>query len=197
VSGASPADLQMVAGVLNNTIESSEETKVVRNVTEVFVHEEYKYGSYINDIALLKVSPGFPTDNPAVHSIPLRKEAARDGIKCAVSGWGLLGEKEKASSHNLQVVSVYFIPYEECRSRYTNYRVKSIQPSMNCALYVQSGSDVCKYDSGGPLQCDGFLTGIVSWGEGCASPNYPAVYTDVAYYKEWIEGQIRKVKDEL
>jgi hypothetical protein len=45
----------VVAGVLNNTIESEEGTKVVREVTEVFVHEEYK----INDIALLKVGINF------------------------------------------------------------------------------------------------------------------------------------------
>jgi secreted trypsin-like serine protease len=41
-------------------------------------------------------------------------------------------------------------------------------------------------DSGGPLQCGGLLTGVVSWGEKCALPNYPGVYADVAYYKEWI-----------
>jgi len=37
----------------------------------------------------------------------------------------------------------------------------------------------------------------VSWSEDCASPNYPGVYTDVAYYKEWVEGHLRKSKKEL
>jgi hypothetical protein len=37
----SPEDLQVVAGVMNNTVESSEETKVVREVTEMYVHEEF------------------------------------------------------------------------------------------------------------------------------------------------------------
>ena len=49
----------MVAGVLNNTVESSEETKVVREVTELYVHEEFNYSTSINDIAILKVGKIF------------------------------------------------------------------------------------------------------------------------------------------
>jgi len=43
------------AGVLNNTVESSEVTKVVRDFTGVFLHEEYDHGTLIHDIANIKV----------------------------------------------------------------------------------------------------------------------------------------------
>jgi hypothetical protein len=51
----SPASLVVFAGVLNNTVKSSEDTKVVREVTEIFIHEEYDDETLRNDIAILKV----------------------------------------------------------------------------------------------------------------------------------------------
>ena len=54
------ADLQVLAGVLNNTVESCEGTKVVREVKMVILHEEfYEHpqinGTYFNDIAIIMV----------------------------------------------------------------------------------------------------------------------------------------------
>ena len=51
----SPAYLLMFAGVLKSTVESSEDTKLVREVTDVFLHEEYGDGTLINGMANLKV----------------------------------------------------------------------------------------------------------------------------------------------
>jgi hypothetical protein len=43
------------AGVLDSTQESSEDTKVVRQITEVFVYDGFVYDLLINDIAIINV----------------------------------------------------------------------------------------------------------------------------------------------
>ncbi len=60
-----------------------------------------------------------------------------------------------------------------------------------CAGDVAGGKDACQGDSGGPLflSSDGRFVqvGIVSWGEGCARPKLPTIYTRVALYADWIK----------
>ncbi|XP_075232227.1 trypsin-3-like [Lycorma delicatula] len=56
---------------------------------------------------------------------------------------------------------------------------------MFCASDVNG--DACQGDSGGPVTCDGVLVGITSWGTGCGMNDFPGVYTNVSYYRDWID----------
>lgn len=45
-------------------------------------------------------------------------------------------------------------------------------------------------DEGGPLVCDGELTGILSHSLNCGRQGKPSVYAEVANHKAWIESHI-------
>ena len=60
-----------------------------------------------------------------------------------------------------------------------------------CAGYTAGGVDTCQGDSGGPMfrrdAANAWIqVGIVSWGDGCARPNKPGVYTQVSYFSSTI-----------
>ena len=61
-----------------------------------------------------------------------------------------------------------------------------ILDSMICAGLPEGGKDSCQGDSGGPFVCGEDVSGIVSWGVGCARPGYPGVYTQTSYFVDWI-----------
>jgi trypsin len=81
-------------------------------------------------------------------------------------------------------VDVYIIPREECNKAYAAYG--GITDNMICAGVPGGGKDACQGDSGGPLVFGRFLVGIVSWGVGCALPNYPGVYSNIDTLKSFI-----------
>ena len=91
-----------------------------------------------------------------------------------------------SSPDALQYVEVPIITNTSCNSKYSG----GITDNMICAGFEQGGADSCQGDSGGPLAVseNGRLaqTGVVSFGIGCASAQYPGVYTRVSRYQSWI-----------
>lgn len=64
--------------------------------------------------------------------------------------------------------------------------------SQLCASVSGGGKDTCQGDSGGPLlDANGMQVGVTSWGEGCAEPNSPGVYSRVSKVAStWIKDTI-------
>lgn len=56
-----------------------------------------------------------------------------------------------------------------------------------CAGVLDGSRDACFGDSGGALICEGQISGVVSFGFGCARRNFPGAYVDVAQYNHWIQ----------
>ena len=79
----------------------------------------------------------------------------------------------------LKHVEVKYVSNSDCTSNY-GYSSSYITKNMMCAR--DDGQDSCQGDSGGPLydSVNDVLVGVVSWGFGCALPNFPGVYARVS-----------------
>lgn len=69
-----------------------------------------------------------------------------------------------------------------------SYPKSQIHDSQVCTIGAV-GEGVCMGDSGGPLELDGKLAGVVSFGRPCAI-GHADVFTSVQYFKDWIEKAI-------
>lgn len=155
-----------------------------RTISRFVNHPYYSSSTLKNDISILYFAAPLDTNLPSISTIalPERHISAAVGSLSQVSGWGAACESCGISSI-LQYVMIPIISNNDCNIAYQG----SVTDGMLCAAYPEGSKDACNGDSGGPLSYDNVLEGIVSWGTGCARPNFPGVYTRVAYYRDWID----------
>ncbi|NXM74532.1 TMPS5 protease, partial [Serilophus lunatus] len=158
-------------------------------VQDIISHPLYNDNSLDYDIALMKLRvPLNFSDAIRAVCLPPSHQDLLQGTQCWVSGWGYTTPDQVQVAGTLKEALVPLIGTRRCNSScmYSG----ELTARMLCAGYLQGRVDACQGDSGGPLVCwDGAtwrLVGIVSWGEGCAEPNHPGVYTNVAQLLPWI-----------
>lgn len=121
-----------------------------------------------DDVALLRI------DAPILTITPIGLGPVGVG-PLYVLGWGRTSEGGPAADH-LQIA--------ELESQSCSPYGSSIDETMLCA--GGNGRDGCSGDSGGPLLQNGRVVGLTSWGNGCAKPGWPGVWTDVGAVYAWI-----------
>ncbi|XP_058837336.1 trypsin 5G1-like [Topomyia yanbarensis] len=133
------------------------------------------------DFSLLELEQELPLDEQLYPvELPMQDEPVDDGLCVQVSGWGATSVR----AEQLHATYVPIIGLDKCRYLYKD--LHSITDRMICAGYPQGGKGACERDSGGPLVDGRKLVGLVSWGESCAQPGLPGVYSRVAAVREWI-----------
>uniref|UniRef100_H0V548 Coagulation factor VII n=1 Tax=Cavia porcellus TaxID=10141 RepID=H0V548_CAVPO len=174
-------------------------TEQVRKVTQVIFPDTYVRGQKDHDIVLLRLQrPVNLTDYVVPLCLPETAFAQGTLAKIRfsrVSGWGQLLDRG-AMAVELMAIEVPRLMNQDCLEQ--TQRTNSspvITKNMFCAGYLDGTKDACKGDSGGPhaTQFRGtwYLTGVVSWGEGCAAVGQLGVYTRVARYIEWLRRLMR------
>jgi len=165
-------------------------------VGEIRVHPGYEVAAAFDaDIALLHLA------QPAVLTTTVQPIAllpnARAGLlqpnmPVTVTGWGTRTYNEPDYPAKLYQVVVPLFEQAVCRINYASAGAE-ITDNMLCAGMAQGGKDSCQGDSGGPLVvADGMgwlQAGIVSWGQACALPQLPGVYTRVDRFADWVNDE--------
>uniref|UniRef100_A0A668UIB1 Peptidase S1 domain-containing protein n=1 Tax=Oreochromis aureus TaxID=47969 RepID=A0A668UIB1_OREAU len=185
----SPSKLTVYLGY--ETLQGTNTNGVSRSVSQIITHPNYNSNTENNDIALLQLSSTVEFTN-YIRPVCLA-EAGSDfpaGTTTWVTGWGNIRDGVSLSfPGTLQEVSVPVVSNTNCNNAYG-----IITSNMICAGVTQGGKDSCQGDSGGPLVAKNssvwVQAGVVSFGKGCAQPNFPGVYTRVSQYQSWISSHI-------
>jgi hypothetical protein len=142
-----------------------------------YVYRAPGYNGNGKDWALIRLST--PVTLP---TLPIAQTTAYNSGTFTVAGWGAAVEGGSQQRYLLKA-TVPFVNDTQCRTSYPSL----IPAEEICAGYPQGGVDTCQGDSGGPMfrrdaGNNWIQVGIVSWGVGCARPNYPGVYTEVSTF---------------
>ncbi|XP_046998024.1 trypsin-7-like [Schistocerca americana] len=192
VDGLRSQDILVTLGEHDRGVQN-ESASLERGVADWQRHDNFSIFTFNHDIALIRLDK--PVDfgtsvRPAC--LPVDNTADYTDRVAIVTGWGRV-EERKPTSATLRKVAVPIMSMEKCRR--AGYPSERITDNMICAGYPQGKRDACQGDSGGPLHVDNKngsmeVIGIVSWGRGCARPNYPGIYTRVANYLPWLHQRL-------
>ena len=190
VDTANTDSLDIIAGIHDLVAVDAGSVRVA--LSQVVVHPGWNDSTKDNDIALLKLAQPIAERGRSADALPIAYSklppasiGALVGVDATVTGWGNRASNGQDYPARLHEVVVPIVSNADCDNSYGG-----ITDNMLCAGLSQGGKDSCQGDSGGPLVvADGAnwqQAGIVSFGIGCALPDYPGVYTRVSRYVDWI-----------
>jgi secreted trypsin-like serine protease len=177
--GGTGADTSITAFVGSNDLNDPNGVEV----GSTYVYSGPDSGGQVADWALIKLAA--PVDLP---TLPLATTADFDTGTFTIAGWGATSEGGGGSDALLKA-DVPFVDDAQCGQAYPEL----VADEEICAGdWDNGGVDTCQGDSGGPMfRPDGtgawIQIGIVSWGNGCARPQNPGVYTQVSFFADEIQ----------
>ncbi|HYM58917.1 MAG TPA: trypsin-like serine protease [Solirubrobacteraceae bacterium] len=201
-TAVAPSALLVVLGELTITLATVENDELY-GVTAVEVHEDYAGEG--NDVAMLTLDRPAALGAASDHTpVPMRIVRPSEtslwaaGDVTTIIGWGTTCSQVCSSSDNLLEATVPLVSDQACIAAYAVANVTIDPNTMVCASDSSAPfHDTCQGDSGGPLMVPDaasalVLVGVVSFGIGCADPNFPGVYTRIGApaLNGWVRGRL-------
>jgi secreted trypsin-like serine protease len=172
--GATGTNTSITATVGAVDLQSTSRVTVKSN----YVYRAPGYNGNGKDWALIRLA----TPVTGLATLPIATTTAYNTGTFTIAGWGAAREGG-AQQRYLLKATVPYVADTTCDNSYPDL----IASDEICAGYAAGGTDTCQGDSGGPMfrrdASNAWIqVGIVSWGNGCARPNYPGVYSQVSTF---------------
>jgi len=159
-----------------------------RNIEYTVMHPEYSMQGVSHDFMLVRLN-----EATSIEPVKLNNGDVElfGGEELHTLGFGVTDTVTQETPDRLLDVDIKYITNEDCDEAYSEeFGSSRIDDSMLCA--AAPNKDACQGDSGGPLydKESQRLIGVVSWGIGCASPEFPGVYARISEEISWIQQSI-------
>ncbi|XP_055644449.1 serine protease snake-like isoform X2 [Toxorhynchites rutilus septentrionalis] len=174
-----------------------DESQVDFEVDEMVRHPNYTLRLSYHDIALVRLNTAVMFSSfmrPAClwTSVPLNQSTV------IATGFGLTEFAGNGSSI-LMKVTLDVMNKTSCEEKFAGTKLfkQGIRDEQLCVGSQQEAKDTCNGDSGGPIQvvtdsstCVLHIVGVTSVGNSCGVGRTDSIYTEVARYIDWIEGEV-------
>ncbi len=191
-----PSDFRVILGrrQLSDT-----STGTVHTVSEVIKHPQYTHYSTGYDVAFLRLATAssLPTVEIASPYGPSDRALWFPGTTTTTIGYGATYEGDTSNSDWLRKVGVPIVD-DNVAAAADWYGSAFRRETMVAAGFAAGGRDSCQGDSGGPLLSpsrNGWkVVGVTSWGEGCARPKKPGVYSRISEMRmhRWVKAVVHE-----
>lgn len=187
------SDMRVVAATTRMSQQSAGQIRTINAVARFPGFSDPTVGKDVSLVHLatpLDLSGANAKAIPVVTAADAAAGATSPGVIATVTGWGTTSEGAATTSDVLMTVDV---PTVSNATASTEYGMTISADQLPAGL-VAGGKDSCQGDSGGPITVSvggvRKLAGAVSWGNGCAEPNFVGLYARASSFETYIAQRI-------
>ncbi|KGL83772.1 Coagulation factor X, partial [Tinamus guttatus] len=182
-----PGELVVLVGDMDT--EKQEQGEAVHRVEKRIIHDAFDFQTFDSDIALIKLKEPIKFSEYVIPACLPEEDFATEVLmrqpSGIISGFGSIVFRGPLA-RRMKVFQIPYVDMDTCKPAIN----LTVTENMFCAGYSKDGRDACLGDGGGPhvTQYNGtyFVTGIISWGEGCGTPGKYGIYTNLSKFLPWI-----------